>query len=164
MEELRGYLLSDESISTFTVGCADFRDPTAIFRIKEPVVKTALPSTYLLSPPVGSGTLPPFGHTCVSVAGIHPKGNQDGFPIKNVGNDNLTPSSPPVVSGGMSRCTLKKCILDGDSGRPFTWSSRINILLIKFEFLVRVLPSYFGNPKSEIRHNNTYRNNSFSFS
>jgi hypothetical protein len=26
-------------------------------------------------------------HTCVSVAGIHPKGNQDGFPIKNVGND-----------------------------------------------------------------------------
>ena len=50
---------------------------------------------------LGRGRHPsPFCHTCVSVAGIHPKGNQDGFPIKNAGNDNLTPSSPQVVSGG----------------------------------------------------------------
>jgi len=29
----------------------------------------------------------PFRHTCVPVAGIHPKSTQEGFPIKNVGND-----------------------------------------------------------------------------
>ena len=32
MEELRGHLLGDESIFTFTRGSADFRDPTAVFR------------------------------------------------------------------------------------------------------------------------------------
>ena len=36
MEELRGHLLGDESIFTFTRGCADFRDPTAVFRMIEP--------------------------------------------------------------------------------------------------------------------------------
>ncbi len=35
MEELRGHLLGDESIFTFTRGCADFRDPTAVFRFKD---------------------------------------------------------------------------------------------------------------------------------
>ena len=108
----------------------------------------------------------PFCHTCVFVAGIHPKGNQDGFPIKNVGNDNLVFRHPRKSSAGgvCPIAHLRMHILDGDSGRPFTWSSRINILLIKFEFLVRVLPSYFGNPQSEVRHKNTYKNNSFSFS
>jgi hypothetical protein len=33
MEELRGHLLGDESIFTFTRGCADFRDPIAVFRL-----------------------------------------------------------------------------------------------------------------------------------
>ena len=33
MEELRGHLVGDESIFTFTRGCADFRDPTAVFRV-----------------------------------------------------------------------------------------------------------------------------------
>ena len=35
MYKLRGYLVGDDSILTFTRGCADFRDPTAVFRIKE---------------------------------------------------------------------------------------------------------------------------------
>ena len=35
MEEWRGYLLGDESIFTFTRGCIDFRDPTAVFRLKQ---------------------------------------------------------------------------------------------------------------------------------
>jgi hypothetical protein len=33
MEELRGHLVGDESIFTFTRGGADFRDPTAVFRL-----------------------------------------------------------------------------------------------------------------------------------
>jgi len=37
MYKLRGHLLGDESIFTFprcVKGCADFRDPTAVFRFK----------------------------------------------------------------------------------------------------------------------------------
>jgi hypothetical protein len=33
MYELRGHLLGDASIFTFTRGCADFRDTTAVFRL-----------------------------------------------------------------------------------------------------------------------------------
>jgi hypothetical protein len=41
MEEWRGHLLGEESIFTFTRGCADFRDPTAVFRIIETVNQLA---------------------------------------------------------------------------------------------------------------------------
>jgi hypothetical protein len=36
------------------------------------------------------------------VAGIHPKKGQDGFPIKNVGNDHSLLSSPQEVGGDPS--------------------------------------------------------------
>ena len=42
MEDLRGHLLGDESIFTFTRGCADFRDPTAVFRLIELVGRTGV--------------------------------------------------------------------------------------------------------------------------
>ena len=58
-------------------------------------------------PAVSGGDPSPFCHTHVSVAGIHPpfiipavsggypsEGNQDGFPIKNVGNDGAGERSP----------------------------------------------------------------------
>jgi hypothetical protein len=32
---LRGHLVGDESIFTFTSRCADFRDPTAVFRFNQ---------------------------------------------------------------------------------------------------------------------------------
>jgi hypothetical protein len=35
MEEMRSHLVGDESIVLFPRGCADFRDPTAVFRLNE---------------------------------------------------------------------------------------------------------------------------------
>jgi hypothetical protein len=35
MEEMRSHLVGDESIVPFPRGCADFRDPTAVFRLNE---------------------------------------------------------------------------------------------------------------------------------
>ena len=52
---------------------------------------------------------PPFGHTCVLVAGIHPKGNQDGFPIKNVGNDGEGEGLPINIVGNV--CELTPVVL-----------------------------------------------------
>jgi hypothetical protein len=40
MEKLRGHLLSDESIFTFTRGFADFRAPTAVFRLTKANILT----------------------------------------------------------------------------------------------------------------------------
>jgi hypothetical protein len=37
------------------------------------------------------------------VAGIHPKGNQDGFPIKNVGNDDDEDGFPINIVGKMRK-------------------------------------------------------------
>ena len=34
MYKLRGHLVGEESIVTFTRGCADFRGSTAVFRLK----------------------------------------------------------------------------------------------------------------------------------
>jgi hypothetical protein len=45
------------------------------------------PSRLRAYPQLVEGIHPPFRHTCVPVAGIHPKSTQEGFPIKNVGND-----------------------------------------------------------------------------
>ena len=35
MYTLRGHLVGDESILTFTRGCTDFRDPTTVCRLNE---------------------------------------------------------------------------------------------------------------------------------
>jgi hypothetical protein len=49
---------------------------------------------------LGRGRHPsPFGHTCVLVAGIHPKGNQERFPINNVGNDGDEDGLPINIVG-----------------------------------------------------------------